>query len=154
LLVVVSTFELLGRCDMATRRIKKEEEIRFFDRDDDERGVTIIVPGEDDDGSFSLDETMYDFADRTLREAEEQLRIDRAQGFSHPDLLPGPRVSAIARLAHGGRLCVECLAIFPLEAQRKCTACGNTVCPECAIELEELDGILCATCLRSCAEEA
>jgi hypothetical protein len=137
---------------MAGRRLRKEEEFPYFYEEADEAGVTVTLPAEDDDGSgCTTDEAMFLIADETIRAAEKQLRLDRASGWNEP--APAPEPSQVW-WSPGGKLCVECFSAYPIEAQVRCCACGGSVCPECSVELEELDSVLCPACLRTNAEEA
>lgn len=58
-----------------------------------------------------------------------------------------PAPSTVPLLPAGARLCVDCLSVYPAEAQLRCASCGGAVCPTCSIALEELDAALCLRCL-------
>ena len=137
---------------MASRTVKKQDEFPYF-FEDDEIGVTVTLPAQDDEPSDASDAAMFSIADETIRAAEEQLRLDRAAGWRTPDDDPANLPSTLSFL-HGAKLCVECFTTYPIEAQVRCCACGGSVCPECSVELEELDTVLCPACLRTSAGEA
>lgn len=139
---------------MATGRPRKQDEPRFLE-DYEDRGVTVLLPAEDDESSEDLaDETMFLIADETIRDAEEQLRLDRALGSRESASTHDSRLPLTTWLLPGGKFCGECLSMYGPEKQVRCCACGGSICPDCAIEIEELDAVLCPTCLRSNAEEA
>jgi hypothetical protein len=140
---------------MASRTVKKQDEFPFF-YEDDAIGVTVTLPAQDDEPSDSPDAAMFSIADEAIHAAEEQLRLDRASGWNEPRQESGEDATSIPWFLRGAKLCVECFTTYPLEAQVRCCACGGSVCPECSVELEELDTVLCPACLRSCAsaEEA